>query len=103
VIARIWRGWATGATADDYRRHYETEVADHLRRIPGFRGARLLRRDTGSEVEFTSVTYFTTMDDVHAFAGDTPDRAVVDEAARRVLIRWDSHVVHHEVAVDLGP
>jgi len=23
MIARIWRGWAPLATADDYQRHYE--------------------------------------------------------------------------------
>jgi hypothetical protein len=41
------------------------------------------------------------MDDVRAFAGDDPERAVVEEAARRVLSRWDDRVTHHEVAVDL--
>ncbi len=24
MIARIWRGWAPLASADDYQRHYET-------------------------------------------------------------------------------
>jgi heme-degrading monooxygenase HmoA len=103
MIARTWRGWAGPATADDYQRHYETEVREHLRQVPGFRGARLLRRDSGGEVEFTSITYFATMDDVRGFAGDTPDDAVVEEAARRALTRWDHHVVHHDVAVDLPP
>lgn len=106
MIARTWRGWATRSTADAYQRHYETEVTGHLRQIPGFRGARLLRRDTGGpggEVEFTSVTCFDTMDAVRAFAGDTPDRAVVEDAARRALTRWDDHVTHHEVVVDLAP
>jgi hypothetical protein len=50
MIARIWRGWAPLATADDYQRHYETEVSGHLRAVSGFRGARLLRRDDGPEV-----------------------------------------------------
>lgn len=103
MIARTWRGFADSTTAGEYQRHYETEVSGHLARIPGFRGARLLRRVTGDEVEFVSITYFADMDDVRAFAGDTPDRAVVEEAARRVLTRWDDHVTHHEVTVDLQP
>jgi hypothetical protein len=49
MIARIWRGWAPQATAEDYRRHYETEVTGHLQRVDGFRGARLLRQDDGRE------------------------------------------------------
>lgn len=101
MIARTWRGWAPKATADDYQRHYETDVAEHLRHVPGFRGARLLRRQDGDEVVFTSITFFTSMDDVRAFAGEDPEQAVVEETARRALSRWDDRVTHHEVAVDL--
>jgi len=101
MIARVWRGRAPAATAGDYRRHYESEVAGHLRQVAGFRGARLLRRDEGDEVEFTSITFFDGMDDVRAFAGEDPERAVVEDAARRVLSRWDERVTHHEVAVGL--
>jgi hypothetical protein len=39
MIARIWRGWASQATAGDYERHYETEVSRHLRDVKGFCGA----------------------------------------------------------------
>jgi heme-degrading monooxygenase HmoA len=98
VIARVWQGWAAAA-ADDYERHYASEVTDHLRQVPGFRGARLLRHDEGDEVRFTSVTFFQSMDDVRAFAGNQTERAVVEEAARRCLTRWDDHVTHHDVAV----
>ena len=99
MIARVWHGWASNSTADGYQRHYEVDVARHLAQVPGFRGARLLRRDVGSEVEFTSITYFASFDDVRAFAGDDPEAAVVEEAARKVLMRWDERVTHHRVAV----
>ena len=101
MIARIWRGWAPQATAADYQRHYESEVGEHLRAISGFRGARLLRRDDGPEVMFTSVTYFASMDAVRAFAGDDYERAIVEDAARRALSRWDDRVTHHDVVIDL--
>ena len=101
MIARTWQGWAPPATADDYQRHYETEVAEHLRQVPGFRGARLLRRPDGDEVLFTSITYFGSMDDVRAFAGVDAERAVVADEARRALTRWDERVTHHEVVADL--
>ena len=88
MIARVWRGWAASpSAADDYQRHYETDVAGHLQRVPGFCGARLLRQQEGDEVRFTSVAYFTSMDDVRGFAGEDPGRAVVEEAARRALSR----------------
>ena len=103
MIARTWRGWASPASADDYQHHYETDVAEHLRQVAGFRGARLLRRPDGDEVLFTSITFFASMADVRAFAGDSPEHAVLEEAARRALTRWDELVNHHEVAVDLLP
>ena len=101
MIARIWRGWAPLATADDYQRHYETEVSRHLRAVSGFRGARLLRRDDGPEVMFTSITFFTSLDAIRGFAGDDYELAVVEETARQALSRWDERVSHHEVVADL--
>jgi heme-degrading monooxygenase HmoA len=104
MIARIWRGWAPLATADDYRRHYSAEVSSHLRAVDGFRGARLLRQGNGQEVMFTSITYFTGLDAVRAFAGDEYEQAVVEETARQALSRWEERVSHHEVAIDVpGP
>jgi heme-degrading monooxygenase HmoA len=102
VIARMWRGWAPSATADDYQRHYESEVSGHLRSVSGFRGARLLRQDDGHEVMFTSITFFAGLDAVRAFAGDDYERAVVEAEARRALSRWDERVSHHDVAIDLS-
>jgi heme-degrading monooxygenase HmoA len=85
MIARIWRGWAPQVTADDYQRHFESEVSEHLRAVDGFRGAQLLRRDEGQEVMFTSITWFTGVGAVRGFAGDDFEqaaRAAVGERAR---------------------
>jgi hypothetical protein len=101
MIARIWRGWAPLATADDYRRHYEAEVGEHLVAVSGFRGARLLRHEDGQEVMFTSITFFTSLDAIRGFAGDDYEQAVVEDAARQALSRWDERVSHHEVVAEL--
>jgi len=99
MIARIWRGWAAPGQADRYQRHYETEVRQHLTAVSGFRGAQLLRRDEAGEVAFTSITWFADLDAVRGFAGDDYERAVVEDAARAALSRWDDRVSHHDVAV----
>jgi heme-degrading monooxygenase HmoA len=101
MIARIWRGWAPLADADDYQRHYETEVSGHLRAVSGFRGARLLRREDDQEVMFTSITFFAGLDAIRGFAGDDYELAVVEAAARQALSRWDERVLHHEVVAEL--
>jgi heme-degrading monooxygenase HmoA len=102
MIARVWRGWAPAATAGDYQRHYESEVTGNLRAVPGFRGARLLRRDDGDEVMFTSITFFTSLDAIRGFAGDDYEQAVVEHTARQALSHWDDRVTHHEVTADVG-
>jgi heme-degrading monooxygenase HmoA len=104
LIARVWRGWAPVVTADDYERHYREDVARNLGALPGFRGARLLRgRDGASgDVVFTSIAYFDDLAAVRAFAGPDPERAVVEDVARRALSRWDDRVSHHEVVVEVS-
>ena len=100
MITRMWRGWARADQADRYERHYRSEVVATLRQVPGFRGARLLRRRVGEETEFVSLTLFDDLDAVRGFAGADYETAVVAEDAREVLIRFDERVRHYETAVD---
>jgi heme-degrading monooxygenase HmoA len=102
MIARIWRGWAAPGLAADYQRHYETEVREHLTAVSGFRGAQLLRIDEAGEVAFTSITWFADLDAVRGFAGDDYEQAVIEDAARAALSRWDERVSHHEVTVQVA-
>jgi hypothetical protein len=50
---------------------------------------------------FTSITFFTSLDAVRGFAGDDYELAVVEDAARQALSRWDERVSHHEVVAEL--
>jgi heme-degrading monooxygenase HmoA len=103
MIGRMWRGWARSQDdADRYDAHYRHEVMSSLTQVPGFRGARLLRRTVGEETEFVSLTFFEDLDAVRAFAGPDYERAVVADAAREVLARFDAQVAHYEVAVELA-
>jgi heme-degrading monooxygenase HmoA len=87
VITRMWRGWTRSDQADRYEQHYRTEVLDTLRQVPGFRGARLLRRTIGEETEFVSLTFFDDLDAIRSFAGSGYETAVVAGEARKVLLR----------------
>ena len=99
MIARLWRGWTRADQADRHEQHYRAEVLNTLIHVPGFRGARLLRRRIGSETEFVSLTFFDDLDAVRGFAGSDYERAVVAGEARQVLIRFDEQVCHYETAV----
>lgn len=100
MITRVWRGWAPAERAHEYERHYRSEVLSVLRGVPGFEGARLLRRTTGEETEFVSLTFFDSLDAVRAFAGPDYEVAVVADEAREVLARFDDHVSHYETAFE---
>ncbi len=41
--------------------HWLPRQAQHLRTVSGFRGARLLCREDGQKVMFTSITFFTSL------------------------------------------
>jgi len=47
--------------------------------------------------------WFTSLDDVRQFAGEDYARAVVPEAARRILSRFDAESVHYEVRIPRRP
>lgn len=100
MITRMWRGWAPADRAHEYERHYRSEVLSVLRRVAGFKGARLLRRTTGDETEFVSLTLFDDLGAVRAFAGPDYETAVVADDAREVLTRFDDHVSHYETAFE---
>ncbi len=98
MIVRLWRGRARRETADAYQHHVTTAVFPKLDAIDGFRGARVLRREVGGRVEFLVMTEWASWDAIRAFAGTTPDVAVVEPDARAVLDDFDTHVEHFEVS-----
>ncbi len=100
MIARTWRGRTRTEDAQVYDRHYRTEVLAELRGVPGFRGARLLRREVGGQTEFVSVVFFDDLDAIRRFAGDEPEVAVIAPVARAVLVRFDDRVQHYDVVVE---
>ncbi|MGE0815790.1 MAG: antibiotic biosynthesis monooxygenase [Vicinamibacterales bacterium] len=102
MIVRCWRGRTTADNAPRYRAHLLDHVVPALRGIPGFQGARLLQRPHGAGVEVLVMTEWASMAAIRAFAGDTPDVAVVEPEARAVLDDFDRHVEHFDLLDDVG-
>jgi heme-degrading monooxygenase HmoA len=72
-------------------------VVPELAAIPGYREVRLMRREEGGGVEFLVMTLWESMDAIRRFAGEHPERAVVEPEARAVLSDYDDFVRHYEV------
>ena len=102
MICRIWHGWTTIGNAAAYEALLREEVfvAIGARRIRGFRGIELLRRDGPDEAEFVTLMRFESLDAVRDFAGDDYEDALVPAEARALLARYDARSQHYEWLVE---
>ena len=73
-----------------------------IRRVSGFVGADLLRRDDGEETAFITITRFESLESVRAFAGDDYEQAVIEPEAQALLSRHDDRSQHYDVAIENG-
>jgi heme-degrading monooxygenase HmoA len=98
MIARIWRGVATGtANVDAYCRHAADVVFPALALLAGHLGAWLLRRELNGRTEILVVTLWDSREAIEAFAGPDIVRAVVEPEARAVLAEFDDFATHYDV------
>jgi heme-degrading monooxygenase HmoA len=99
MICRIWHGWTTAENADAYEHLLRSEIFRGIagRGIPGYRGIELLRAVAGEFVEFVTLMWFDSVEDVRAFAGADYEAAVVPPEARALLVRFDPRSAHYEV------
>lgn len=104
MIARIWHGWTNPENADVYESLLKDEIFVFIqnRKIDGFQGIQLLRRDLGEEVEFLTIMRFDTLDAVREFAGEDYELAFVPDKARAVLAHFDLRAQHYEIRAERG-
>ena len=103
MIIREWRGRASRERAAAYPKHFHDNVVPELRKLDGFVGAHLSRRDLGDRLEYLVLTRWQSMDAVHAFAGADVERAVVEPAAIAALTDFDAQVRHYDVIEEVTP
>ena len=103
MVSRIWHGYTSHENADAYEGLLKGEIFTGIegRKIPGFQGIQLFRRNLANEVEFITVMWFDSLYSVRAFAGEDYEAAVVPPKARALLARFDERSQHYEVRADL--
>jgi hypothetical protein len=103
MIARIWHGWTNLENADSYESLLKDEIFRGIenRKISGYLGIQLLRRELKEKVEFVTIMMFESLESVKSFAGDNYEVAVVPPKARTLLSHFDSHSQHYEVREQL--
>lgn len=103
MIKRIWHGWTTKANAEAYEKLLRDEIFVGIgnRRISGYRGIQLLRRNVGDEVEFVTMMTFESLESIREFAGRDYEAAVVPAEARALLSHFDERSQHYEVRIEI--
>ncbi|MEP6947974.1 MAG: antibiotic biosynthesis monooxygenase [Ginsengibacter sp.] len=99
MISGIWHGDTSKHNADVYENLLKEEIFPGIgsKHVRGYKGIQLLRRELESEVEFTTIMWFDTIESVKLFAGDDYETAYVPAKAREVLSRFDTQSIHCEV------
>ena len=69
MVARTWRGWTRREDADEYVAYIEDTGMRQYRETPGNRGAWILRRDEGDRTEFTTLSFWDSLESIRGFAG----------------------------------
>ncbi|MGA7487718.1 MAG: antibiotic biosynthesis monooxygenase [Xanthobacteraceae bacterium] len=103
MIVREWRGRADPAAAEAYPKHFREQVVPELRRLTGFAGAQLARRQIGGKMEFFVLTRWQSIDAIRAFAGLDVEKAVVEPGAVAALTDFDPRARHYEVIEEVPP
>ena len=103
MISRIWHGYTSPSNADAYEALLKREIFTGIqnRKITGYKGIQLFRRNLDAEVEFITVMWFDSIDAVRIFAGEDYDAAVVPPKARALLSRFDERSQHYEVRAEM--
>jgi len=98
VILRRWVGRIRTADEAEYVAYVKRTGADDYAETPGNLGFQIVTRDRGDgTTDVTTLSWWTSMEAVRAFAGDDPELARYYPEDDRYLVQRSTHVEHHRV------
>ena len=102
MISRIWHGYTTKDNADKYQNLLQNEIFVGIKnkKIKGYKGIQLFRRELTDETEFINIMWFESLEDFIDFAGQDYDNAVVPIIAHKVLTWYDRTSQHYTAQID---
>ena len=104
MIVRMWRGWVRTDRLAEYVDIVERTGMSDYRQTPGNEGAQLLTRDLGEgRTELITLSWWSDIDHIKAFAGDDIDKARYYPEDHAYLLDREATVAHFEVASPQSP
>ena len=100
MIVRMWKGWTSVENAAEYEELFTKIIIPRVTEgVEGHIRTNLLKCKVGTEVEFTTMFWFASMDAVKQFAGEHFQNAVVPKEVGALMTRFEDTVHHYEVAL----
>jgi heme-degrading monooxygenase HmoA len=99
MISRTWRGWVRTERAAAYVDYIKNTGLDAYQQTPGNLGAEMWTRDLGDgRTEVVTLSWWSSLKDIEAFAGEDIEVAVFYPEDDDYLIDRETTVTHYEVA-----
>lgn len=102
MIARSWSARATPAGAQAYVHYVRDTLAPELASLPGYLGVSIHQGIRDDVVDLLVITRWASLAAIRGFAGDDPERAVVEPEARAVLLSFDDRVEHRTIVFEVA-
>jgi len=100
MVERHWKGIANREKAGRYIQHLKEETLPGLKTISGFKGLSILSRETKEGTAFLIITRWEKLASIRQFAGENYEEAVVPDAVKAMMIRYDRQAEHYIVQWD---
>jgi heme-degrading monooxygenase HmoA len=98
-VVRTWVGWIRSRDRDEYAAYLERTGLRDYRATPGNLGAFAMFADEpDGRTRVTTVSFWTSVDAIVAFAGEDFANAVFYPDDDRYLVARETSVTHHEVS-----
>jgi len=97
MIARIWHGTTRADDYDAYWTFLQERAIPDYRGTPGNQGVRLFHRLEGDRAHFLTLSYWTPLAAIRAFAGDAAEVAKYYPEDAGFLLEFEPTVQHYEV------
>ncbi len=97
MISRHWSGRIKPEESNNYINYLKTQIIPKLRKMKGFRGASIQKRELEHAFDFLFISNWDSLEDIEQFAGKEIGVAVVSETAQNMMTDFDKEVRHYEV------
>jgi hypothetical protein len=102
MISRIWHGYTSKHNADTYENLLKEEIFPGIenKKVKGYKGIQILRRELETEVEFTTIMWFENIESVKQFAGEIMKRPMYLQKPVKFCQGFDARSIHCELRHD---